>query len=132
MDLRENIIQAGIDAIEELISYLANTFSSSAKVSTEKFTKDLSNQLYLKGIQVESGRLISILAKNGILTLDGSSLYAKEGLRFGATGGKAILGNNSSISTSKSSIHAGQGMSMTATGRAFIDMQSNGDIIFKV
>lgn len=74
--------------------------------------------------------VISALARDGFLSIQGSHLYARDGLVFGSQIGAAIAGNDSILETSKTSIVTGKGASIQTQGNAQIRQNHDGSITF--
>ena len=115
------------NAIFELLKGLAGK-----SASAQQITQDIQNRINMHGVTVRAETVISALAQNGFLVIQGSHLHANESLVFGSVQGSAVVGNNSALTTNNTAITAGSGAFMETQGNAQVRQNSDGSISFHV
>ena len=113
------------NAIYDLLKSLA-----SKPLEQKALWDQIQNRIDLNGVTMHADTVISALTQNGFLSIQGSHLYAHDGLAFGSQGGSALAGNNSTLQTAKTSIVAGQGASIQTQGNAQVRQNPDGSISF--
>ena len=113
------------NAIYELLKSLATK-----PLEQKALLDQIQNRIDLNGVTMRAETVISALTQKGFLSIQGSHLYAHNGLVFGSQGGAAIAGNNSTLQTAKTSIIAGQGAAIQTQGNAQIRQNPDGSISF--
>lgn len=73
--------------------------------------------------------MISALAERGLLSIQGSDLYADEALLFGSQGGSARI-TGSTLKTPRTEIHIGDKASIQTQGNGHIRQNPDGSISF--
>lgn len=129
--LLSSISQLGLglatNAIYDLVKGLAGK-----SASTQQVTQEIQNRINMYGVTVRAETVISALAQNGFLAIQGSHLHANQSLVFGSVQGGAVVGNNSALTTNKTAITAGSGAFMETQGNAQVRQNPDGSISFHV
>jgi hypothetical protein len=110
---------------------LKQTFVSPTITRPEAEEK-LGAYLRLHGVSVSASTVIDALAISGVLSIQGSTLYAPAAITMGAgPGARFQFGNNSSSITSSSRIDAGAGAQVTGSN-ASVRQNPDGSVVFSV
>lgn len=115
-----------------LYDFIKTLFRGKSAISRRELKEGLESFLAVHGVTVSASTIIRALAERGILSIQGSQLYAPNEIEIGANlGARFVFGNNSSSRTDKSSIVAEAGANITGSG-ASITQESDGSIVFRV
>lgn len=115
-----------------MYDFLKNKLIKS-EINLESIEQELKDFIKLNNIDITAETVIEALAKNGIIEINGSKLFAKNEIIFGSTGvGKASFGNGSIMSTERTSIVAGIGAKMETNGNAMVKQNPDGSISFLI
>ena len=78
---------------------------------------------------MQAETVITALAEHGLISIQGSDLYAHQELIFGSQGGIARI-TESTLSTPSTSIHVGVRASIQTEGNGHIRQNADGSISF--
>lgn len=93
---------------------------------------ELQSYLRVHGINVAASAVIGAFASHGLLSIQGSTLYAPDQITMGAgSNARFVFGNNSTSRTDRSSIDAGQGAFIEGSNAAIVQ-NLDGSISFLV
>ena len=116
------ITNALYDTIKSLI------MSSNNK---EELAKKIDNALHLHNVNVNAESIITLLASNGFITIEGSHIKSNLSITMGSfNNGELLFGNNSKSETNKTSIDAGFNSFIKMSGKAKIVQHEDGSIQF--
>lgn len=116
------ITNALYDTIKSLI------MSSNNK---EELAKKIDNALHLHNVNVNAESIITLLASNGFITIEGSHIKSNLSITMGSfNNGKLLFGNNSKSETNKTSIDAGFNSFIKMSGNTKIVQHEDGSIRF--
>lgn len=116
------ITNALYDTIKSLI------LSSNTK---EELAKKIDNALHLHNVNVNAESIITLLASNGFITIEGSHIKSNLSITMGSfNNGELLFGNNSKSETNKTSIDAGFNSFIKMSGNAKIVQHEDGSIRF--
>jgi hypothetical protein len=116
------ITNALYDTIKSLI------MSSNNK---EELAKKIDNALHLHNVNVNAESIITLLASNGFITIEGSNIKSNLSITMGSfNNGELLFGNNSKSETNKTSIDAGFNSFIKMSGNAKIVQHEDGSIRF--
>ena len=112
-----------------LSSGLYDVFKSLAVRTTSKgeYIKAIQDCIDLHGVSMKAETVISALADHGLLSIQGSHLYAEEALLFGSQGGSARI-TDSTLKTPRTEIPVGDEASIKTQGNAHIRQNPDGSI----
>ena len=113
------------NAIYDLLKSLAHKPVEQAALAVE-----IQSRINVTGVVMRAETVISALAQNGYLSLQGSHLFAPTALIFGSQTGGASAGNNTTLQTARTSIVAGSGASIETQGNAQVRQNPDGSISF--
>lgn len=126
--ISEYLYQIGLGVASNAIYDFLKSHVGSSRQSVES---GLENIIRMHNVNVTAHTIIEALATKGLLVIQGSNLYAPDGLVFGSTGqGTSIVGNNSRLATENTAIEAGHGAFIQTNGNAQIVQGSDGSIRF--
>ena len=116
------ITNALYDTIKSLI------ISSNTK---EELAKRIDSALHLHNVNVNAETIITLLASNGFITIEGSHIKSNLSITMGSfNNGELLFGNNSKSETNKTSIDAGFNSFIKMSGNAKIVQHEDGSIRF--
>ena len=116
------ITNALYDTIKSLIM-ISNT--------KEELAKKIDNALHLHNVNVNAESIITLLASNGFITIEGSHIKSNLSITMGSfNNGKLLFGNNSKSETNKTSIDAGFNSFIKMSGNTKIVQHEDGSIRF--
>lgn len=116
------ITNALYDTIKSLIM-ISNT--------KEELAKKIDNALHLHNVNVNAESIITLLASNGFITIEGSHIKSNLSITMGSfNNGELLFGNNSKSETNKTSIDAGFNSFIKMSGKAKIVQHEDGSIQF--
>lgn len=114
-----------------LSSGLYDVFKGQAARTASKGEYVKANQdcIDLHGVSMKAETVISAFAERGLLSIQGSDLYADEVLLFGSQGGSARI-TGSTLKTPRTEIHIGHKASIQTQGNGHIHQNPDGSISF--
>ena len=115
------------NAVYDLLKSIAGK-----QVDQQALATEVQNRIDLHGVTMRAQTVISALAQNGYLSIQGSHIYASQSLIFGSQIGGAIVGHNSSLRTDKTAITAGHSAFIETQGNAQVRQNPDGSISFHV
>ncbi len=116
------ITNALYDTIKSII------MSSNTK---EELAKKIDSALHLHNVNVNAESIITLLASNGFITIEGSHIKSNSSITMGSfNSGELLFGNNSKSETNKTSIDAGFNSFIKMSGNAKIVQHEDGSIRF--
>ncbi len=116
------ITNALYDTIKSII------ISSNTK---EELAKKIDSALHLHNVNVNAESIITLLASNGFITIEGSHIKSNSSITMGSfNSGELLFGNNSKSETNKTSIDAGFNSFIKMSGNAKIVQHEDGSIRF--
>jgi hypothetical protein len=116
------ITNALYDTIKSLI------MSSNTK---EELAKRIDSALHLHNVNVNAETIITLLASNGFITIEGSHIKSNLSITMGSfNNGELLFGNNSKSETNKTSIDTGFNSFIKMSGNAKIVQHEDGSIRF--
>jgi macrodomain Ter protein organizer (MatP/YcbG family) len=116
------ITNALYDTIKSLI------MSSNTK---EELAKKIDSALHLHNVNVNAESIITLLASNGFITIEGSHIKSNLSITMGSfNNGELLFGNNSKSETNKTSIDTGFNSFIKMSGNAKIVQHEDGSIRF--
>ena len=131
MDAITLLAQLGLglatNAVYDLIMQL-----SDKETAEDEFVTEMQNRIDLHGVNMNAESVISALAQNGFISIQGSHLHANESLVFGSEAGGASVGNDSKLTTDKTAIETKGNASMNTVGNAQVRQNADGSISFHV
>ena len=123
--------QLGLGLATNAIYELLKSFADKP-ISRAALEKELQNRINLHGVTMQADTVISALAKNGYLSIQGSDIYASKALVFGSERGGAIVGEDSKLRTDRTATLAGPGAYVETQGNAQVSHNPDGSISFHV
>ncbi len=97
----------------------------------EELAKKIDNILHLHNINVNAESIITLLASNGFIKIEGSNIKSNLSITMGSSNnGELIFGNNSKSETNKTSIDTGFNSFIKMSGKAKIVQHEDGSIRF--
>ena len=97
----------------------------------EELAKKIDNALHLHNVNVNAESIITLLASNGFITIEGSHIKSNLSITMGSfNNGELLFGNNSKSETNKTSIDAGFNSFIKMSGNAKIVQHEDGSIRF--
>ena len=97
----------------------------------EELAKKIDNALHLHNVNVNAESIITLLASNGFITIEGSHIKSNLSITMGSfNNGELLFGNNSKSETNKTSIDAGFNSFIKMSGKAKIVQHEDGSIQF--
>jgi len=114
-----------------LSSGLYDVFKGLATGTTrqDEYAKAIQDCIDLHGVSMKAETVISALADHGLLSIQGSDLYADEAILFGSQGGTAQV-TGSTLKTPKTEIYIGAEASIQTQGNGHIRQNPDGSISF--
>jgi len=95
MDAITLIAQLGLglasNAVYDLIMQLGDK-----EIAEDEFVIEMQNRIDLHGVNMNAESVISALAQNGFISIQGSHIHANESLVFGSEAGGASVGMTAS------------------------------------
>ena len=89
------------------VEFLKAYFDSRKTAAPEEFAQQLDSFLKIQGVAVNAATVINAFAEKGLLTIQGSTLFAPEKITMGAgQDATFVFGNNSISRTNNTAIHA--------------------------
>ena len=130
--LLEELQGLGISVSASAFVEFLKAYFESRKTSTpEEFEQNLDSFLKIQDISVSAATVINAFAAKGLLSIQGSTLFAPQQITMGAGyGATFVFGDNSVSSTNSTAIHA-QGNAQIVGSNASV-VQSEGSINFMV
>jgi hypothetical protein len=114
------------------VEFLKAYFGARESTSPEEFAQHLDSFLRIHGVTVNATTVINAFAARGLLTIQGSKLFAPDKITMGAgQNATFIFGNDSVSSTNNTAIHA-QGNAQVVGSNAAIVQNPDGSISFMV
>jgi hypothetical protein len=131
MDMIAFLGQLGLGLATNSIYDLIISFSKK-EIAKDYLTSEIQNKINLHGVKMNADTVITALAKNGFISIQGTHLHANESLVFGSIVGGASVGYDSKLTTDKTAIEANGNASMNTVGNAQISQNDDGSISFHV
>ena len=122
--------QLGVGVLTNGIYDLLRTLAAKG-TSLLAFHESVQDCINVHGASIKAETIISALAKNGILRIDGSQLEANQALIFGSEGGTAKI-TGSTLKTATTTIEVGAEAQIDTSGHAQIRQNADGSISFHV
>ncbi len=112
--------------------FLKASFESRKNPDVEKFALQLDSFLKIQGVTVEAGTVTKAFAEKGLLSIQGSTIFAPDKITMGAgQGATFVFGNNGHTRTNNTAIHA-SGNAQVVGSNSAIDQNPDGSINFMV
>ena len=132
-DLQEIITSIGGNIISNAFYDGFKSIFTENSIPKKYLEDELNNLLHLHNVNVQGNLLITILAKNGYIKIEGSYIYSNTNIIMGSQGdGQFSFGNNSTSETKNTKIEAGYGAFIKGSGNAQIRQNEDGSISFHV
>ena len=114
------------------VEFLKARFAGGRVPSVAEFENELGGFLKIHGATINAATVINALATRGLLSIQGSALYAHQQITMGAgPGAQFQFGNNSSSHTANTGIVAGAGAQIVGSNAAIVQ-NPDGSISFHV
>jgi len=131
MDMITLLGQLGLGLATNAVYDLLMGFGQK-EIPAADLASEIQNQINLHDVSMKAETVISALAENGFISIQGSHLHANDSLVFGSVVGGASVGNNSKLTTDKTAIKAKGNASMNTVGNAQVRQNPDGSISFHV
>lgn len=130
--MEQLLLQLGLGITSNAIyDFLKNEFSNKENIKKSTLSSDLASFLNIQNANVIAKKIITFLAQNGDIKINGTKIYAENSISlFSSKNTKFTFGNNSSSTTKNSSIEAGAGAFIEGSGGAGIRQNEDGNISF--
>jgi hypothetical protein len=128
--MNELLLSFGVNLASSAVYDLLKS-ALSESLTREQLVERIASQLNITNANIVADRIIDVSAKNGDITIIGTSIYAADSVTMrSASGTKFTFGNNSNSKTSTSEINAGHGATIEGIGGAKIVQNPDGSISF--
>lgn len=130
--MNELLVSLGVNiASSAIYDFLKQEFSKNQSLNKEKLTADLASFLELKNAEIVAEKIVTFLAENGDIKIEGTSIYANDSISmFSSRNTKFEFGNNSTSETRKTKISASTGAFIVGHGGAGMKQNEDGSISF--
>ena len=130
--MEQLLLQLGLGITSDaLYDFFKNQFLNKTNLEKSTLESDLAIFLNIQNAKIVASTIITFLAKNGDIKINGTKIYAENSISmFSSKNTKFIFGNNSSSTTKNSSIEAGTGVFIEGSGGAGIVQNEDGSISF--
>ena len=106
-------------------------FSNKTEAGIDDLQNELVSLIKVKNANVIAEKVISFLAENGDIMIDGSKIYSKDSIRYKSSKrAKFTIGNNTESTTQKTALFIEKGL-VEGQGGAEIEQDKDGNFIFK-
>jgi hypothetical protein len=132
MTLQELLIQTGINVGASFVyEKISNLFRNRTTVTKQELIAELRPFLNIQNAEVIADRIVTFMAQNGDIIIDGTKIYASDSITMASSAStKFVVQNNSESTTHTTSIKVGQGAAIVGQGGARIDQHPDGSITF--
>ncbi|MCK9363477.1 MAG: hypothetical protein M0P74_07755 [Syntrophales bacterium] len=121
----------GISA-SAFVEFLKAYFESRKTSSPQEFARHLDSFLKIQGVTVNASTVIDAFAERGLLTIQGSTLFAPDKITMGAgQNATFVFGNDSVSRTNNTAIHA-RGNAQVVGSNAAVVQNPDGSVSFLV
>lgn len=122
VDLAQILRDLGINLSANVIFEFIRSYFQTRQTSTVvEFESSLDSFLQMHGVKIQASTVIGAFAARGLLSIQGSSIYAADRIAIGAgQGAHFLFGDNSTSETAKTKIDAGAGAQIVGSNAAIV------------
>lgn len=130
--MEQLLLQLGLGITSNAIyNFLKDFFTKNPKADRSQLESELVSFLNIQNANIVAGKIITFLAQNGDIKIEGASICANDSISmFSSKNTKVTFGNNSSSTTKNTKIEAGNDAFIQGQGGAGIKQNEDGSISF--
>lgn len=130
--MEQLLLQLGLGVTSNAIyDFLKNFFAKTTKVDKTHLQNDLASFLNIQNATVVADKIITFLAQNGDIRIEGTYVYANNSIfMVSSKNTRFTLGNKSSTVTKNTKIDVGKGAFIQGQGGAGVRQNEDGSISF--
>ncbi len=128
--MEQLLLQLGLGiASNTMYDFLKDFFTKNYKPDRLQLQNKLASFLDVQNANIIADKIITFLAQNGDIRINGTSIYANDSISMSSTKNtKFTFGNNSSSTTKNTKIEVGNGAFIQGQGCAGIKQNDDGSI----
>ena len=130
--MEQLLLQFGLGITSNAVyDFLKDFFTKNSKADRLQLQNRLVSFLNVQNANIIADKIITFLAQNGDIRIEGTSIYANDSISmFSSQNTKFTFGNNSSSTTKNTKIDAGKDAFIQGQGGAGIKQNEDGSISF--
>jgi hypothetical protein len=119
-------------ASSTIYDFLKSFFTAQPSPDREELRQNLASFLSIEGAEIKAEKLIDFLARNGDISITGTTIYATDRITMVSSAGTSFgFGDQSTSETKNTKINAGEGAFIKGQGGAKVVQNEDGSISFR-